>query len=120
MSNQAQLFRSILRVTKTPRLSKELASKASQRGIDTKQRSRHAISSYFAQQFRRDDGDEVANSLRLKMAQDFNRMRSDLAERARLHALDTGAEVVLSPQEMSRRAAARAGLQLPKLDPTLQ
>lgn len=43
-------------------------------------------------------------------------LQRDLQERARLLALDTGAEVQLSPMEMSRRAAARAGLQLPKLD----
>mmetsp|Transcript_25573 Transcript_25573/g.37809 ORF Transcript_25573/g.37809 Transcript_25573/m.37809 type:complete len:125 (+) Transcript_25573:82-456(+) len=48
-----------------------------------------------------------------KMAYDFLSLKDDLAERARLHELDGGAEVKLSPKEMSRRAAARAGLQLP-------
>lgn len=37
----------------------------------------------------------------------------DLAERERLYQLDAGAEQTLSPKELSRRAAARAGLQLP-------
>jgi hypothetical protein len=40
----------------------------------------------------------------------------DLKERARLHELDQGADEKLSPKELSRRAAARAGLQLPVLD----
>jgi hypothetical protein len=43
----------------------------------------------------------------------------DLKERQRLYRIDTGAENKLSPQEMSRRAAARAGLQLPELNPEL-
>lgn len=50
------------------------------------------------------------------MAYDFYTLQSDLAERARLHELDAGADVKLSPKELSRRAAARAGLQLPNLD----
>jgi hypothetical protein len=53
-------------------------------------------------------------------AKDYLRLRVDLEERSRLHALDRGAEKQLSPHEMSRRAAARAGLQLPDLDPQLQ
>ena len=43
-------------------------------------------------------------------------LKQDLAERARLHELDQGADEKLSPKELSRRAAARAGLQLPKMD----
>jgi hypothetical protein len=39
----------------------------------------------------------------------------NLAERQALYELDAGAEVQLSPQEMTRRAAARAGLQPPDL-----
>ena len=50
------------------------------------------------------------------MAHDFYVLQSDLAERARLHELDAGADIKLSPKELSRRAAARAGLQLPDLD----
>jgi hypothetical protein len=37
-----------------------------------------------------------------------------------LYELDAGAEKKLSPKEMSRRAAARAGLQLPILNPDLE
>ena len=43
-------------------------------------------------------------------------LKQDLTERARLHELDQGADEKLSPKELSRRAAARAGLQLPKMD----
>lgn len=53
------------------------------------------------------------------MAYDFYTLQADLFERARLHELDAGADVKLSPKELSRRAAARAGLQLPNLNPDL-
>eukprot|EP00535_Pseudo-nitzschia_heimii_P008571 CAMPEP_0197175002 /NCGR_PEP_ID=MMETSP1423-20130617/1337_1 /TAXON_ID=476441 /ORGANISM="Pseudo-nitzschia heimii, Strain UNC1101" /LENGTH=140 /DNA_ID=CAMNT_0042624039 /DNA_START=166 /DNA_END=588 /DNA_ORIENTATION=- len=52
-----------------------------------------------------------------KMAYEYMILRRDIDERSQLQKLDTGAENQLSPLEMSRRAAARAGLQLPKLDP---
>mmetsp|Transcript_10238 Transcript_10238/g.12301 ORF Transcript_10238/g.12301 Transcript_10238/m.12301 type:complete len:112 (-) Transcript_10238:58-393(-) len=55
-----------------------------------------------------------------KLAYDYSQLQKDLAERARLHDLDTGADNKLTPKELSRRAAARAGLQLPKLDPDLK
>mmetsp|Transcript_512 Transcript_512/g.770 ORF Transcript_512/g.770 Transcript_512/m.770 type:complete len:112 (-) Transcript_512:994-1329(-) len=55
-----------------------------------------------------------------KLAYDYSQLQKDLAERARLHDLDTGADNKLTPRELSRRAAARAGLQLPKLDPDLK
>ena len=51
-----------------------------------------------------------------KLALDYYSLKEDLAERERLQKLDTGAEVQLSPKEMSRRAAARAGLQLPDVN----
>lgn len=49
-------------------------------------------------------------------AYDFWMLKEDLAERDRLHKLDAGAEEQLGTMEQSRRAAARAGLQLPKMD----
>jgi hypothetical protein len=49
----------------------------------------------------------------LRMAETFHNLQQDLAERGRLYNLDASAEAVLSPKEVSRRAAARAGLQLP-------
>lgn len=51
-----------------------------------------------------------------QIAYDFYILKMDLKERARLHELDQGADEKLSPKELSRRAAARAGLQLPVLD----
>ena len=62
---------------------------------------------------------EKVEALR-KMAFEYYTLREDIAERSRLHELDTGAEVQLSAKEMSRRAAARAGLQLPDLNPDLE
>ena len=63
----------------------------------------------------------TANTLRdqelRKMAYEYMILRRDIEERSRLQKLDTGAENKLSPREMSRRAAARAGLELPKLNP---
>lgn len=49
----------------------------------------------------------------------YSALLADLKERQRLYRIDTGAENKLSPQEMSRRSAARAGLALPQLNPEL-
>lgn len=46
-------------------------------------------------------------------ARNYYRLVSDTSERGKLHELDGGAENKLGPKEMSRRAAARAGLSLP-------
>ena len=73
---------------------------------------RHILSQYQAS---KNVPPEKAAPLRI-MAYEFLTLQSDLAERARLHELDAGADMKLSPQELSRRAAARAGLQLPDLD----
>lgn len=54
-----------------------------------------------------------------RLAYDYSVLLGDLKERARLYELDAGADVKLSPKEASRRAAARAGLQLPILNPDL-
>jgi hypothetical protein len=62
---------------------------------------------------------EAVEELR-KMAFEYYSLKQDLTERTRLHQIDTGAEKKLSPMEMSRRAAAKAGLQLPDLDPDLE
>mmetsp|Transcript_22641 Transcript_22641/g.34196 ORF Transcript_22641/g.34196 Transcript_22641/m.34196 type:complete len:125 (-) Transcript_22641:1031-1405(-) len=51
-----------------------------------------------------------------KVAYDYLNLKKDLVERGRLHELDSGADMKLSPRELSRRAAARAGLQLPVMD----
>lgn len=51
---------------------------------------------------------------RNQIAYDYWKLVSDLSERKILHNLDGGAENKLSPREMSRRSAARAGLSLPE------
>jgi hypothetical protein len=55
-------------------------------------------------------------NIQRQIAYDFYILKRDLKERARLHELDQGADEKLSPKELSRRAAARAGLQLPEFD----
>ena len=77
---------------------------------------------FILQQFResKDLTDSQDVNRRRKLAFDFLTLKKDLAERGRLQKLDTGAEEKLSPMEMSRRAAARAGLQLPNLNPDLE
>ena len=54
------------------------------------------------------------NKALLKFAADYSALLTDLQERKKLQEIDAGAEVQLSAKEMSRRAAARAGLQLPR------
>ena len=96
---------------KTPKLSKELQRKAADKGID-KNRSQNAATDFLLRQYRNSNNH---HNNKERLLHDFYTMRRDIAERAKLQAMDTGAEVVLSPREMSARAAARAGLQLPKL-----
>ena len=62
---------------------------------------------------------QKATELR-KLAFDYFKLKTDLAERERLYEIDAGADNKLTPKELSRRAAARAGLQLPDLDPDLE
>ena len=54
-----------------------------------------------------------------KFAMDYSALLTDLQERKKLQDLDGGLESDISQEEMSRRTAARVGLQLPKLDPQL-
>jgi hypothetical protein len=112
----------LLRLLKTPVPSKELAMKVEKRGIDPRRRSQNPIIQFVSQQLRTPPAVPTSSSAAAvagNLLRDFHRLRSDLAERARLQEMDTGAEEVLTPKEMSRRAAARAGLQLPKLDESL-
>lgn len=54
-----------------------------------------------------------------QLASDLLALRENLKERQYLYEIDAGAEVKLSPKEMSRRAAARSGLAMPDLNPNL-
>ena len=113
-------MRGILRRVKTPELPKELAAKKDPPLVN-------AIRPFVLTEYRRARQQEAsvsssnANDHQLSipdesLAKTYLQLKADLDERARLYELDSGAEVVLSPKEQSRRAAARAGLQLPKLD----
>jgi len=56
----------------------------------------------------------------LSLGYEYMTLLQNLEERKRLQQLDSGVEKKLSPKEMSRRAAARAGLRLPELNPDLK
>lgn len=83
--------------------------------------SPNALQRWILQRYRQDQhvSDVSRRTLLRQTALNYYHMKQDLVERARLYKLDTGAEVQLSGKELSRRAAARAGLQLPKLNPEL-
>lgn len=72
--------------------------------------SHEMLKTYVLGQFRQ--GSDDVNSKQL--AYDYWKLLSDLTERKRLHELDGGAENKLSPRELSRRSAAKAGLLLPE------
>ena len=90
--------------------------KANTPGNSEAQRQSATIS--FVLEKYRETPSENQEQLR-KLAYEYMILRQDIDERCRLQKLDTGAENQLSPREMSRRAAARAGLELPKLNPDL-
>mmetsp|Transcript_10542 Transcript_10542/g.12084 ORF Transcript_10542/g.12084 Transcript_10542/m.12084 type:complete len:123 (+) Transcript_10542:191-559(+) len=62
-----------------------------------------------------DDDQEQQQRLLVLFGENYLQLKSDLKERKRLYDIDTGAENKLSPKELSRRAAARAGLKLPEV-----
>ena len=77
---------------------------------------------YILSQYRASQNlEELKQQERLRRAaEEYYQLLKDVAERAELHRLDAGAEEQFTPKEMSRRAAARAGLQLPDLNPNLE
>ena len=121
------VLRGILRRLKVD--PKELPTAAQQQARSS---GRGATSTYVLDRYRAADynkndntnanrntnNDTRATELR-KLAYEYMILRGDIDERRRLQKLDAGAEKQLSPKEMSRRAAARAGLALPELDPSL-
>lgn len=139
-TNPLHILRGILRLVKTPPLPKELARKQQQQLLQGTSPPRlNSAQTFILQQYREAktieikkknaDGPptgggarkEEQNNIKMNdnlqtLATNYYQLQKDIAERARLYELDTGAEVVLSPIESSRRAAARAGLQLPKLN----
>ena len=109
------VLRGLFRLIKTPPFPKELQKKAAARvGSDSKRRS-NASTAYLMSQYRQSAAvtSQLEQEALRKKALAYYDFRRSLAERAKLYELDSGAETVLTPKEISRRAAARAGLQLP-------
>jgi hypothetical protein len=107
------VLRGILRRLKVPK---------SDTNVVVDSNSNNATRSYIMEQYRTSRSiasPQQVGELR-QMAFDYYTLKQDLAERSRLHGIDTGVENQLSAQEMSRRSAARAGLLLPQLDPNLK
>ena len=111
------VLRGILRFSKSPPLPQELVKK----GLPTPAFP-NALQQFVLERYRQhqDEGCDKTRRLLHQTALNYYQMKQDLVERGRLYKLDTGAEVQLTGTEMSRRAAARAGLQLPKLNPDLE
>lgn len=110
------VLRGLLRLTATPKLPEDLLKKHGP--LSTMNTTReYILTQYRANQTMESSAER--NRLRA-LAANYHRLQQDLKERKRLYELDTGAEVILGPKEMSRRAAARAGLQLPELNPELE
>jgi hypothetical protein len=118
-SNALHVVRGLYRLLKTPRLSEELAAKASNRMASLTFTRTNESTRFLMERYRSASkaaavalSDTERERLR-KLAEDYYFLKRDLVSRAELHALDAGADTILTPMETSRRAAARAGLQLP-------
>lgn len=110
------VLRGIFRMLKTPVLSDSLLKKSTSINRSNKLRSNESTA-YLILQYRKAatlTSDSEKERLH-KMAIEFYQLRRDIAARGELYAMDAGADQVLTPHETSRRAAARAGLQLPEL-----
>lgn len=117
------VLRGILRHLKTVATSTTTASKTTTTTTDiAKTFALNPMQSYVLSQYRACQSETLPLRIeeRQKFAFEYYTLRQDIAERSRLHELDRGAEVQLSAKEMSRRAAARAGLLLPDLNPELE
>jgi hypothetical protein len=119
------ILRGILRLLKTPTLTERLAAKAPPRAEHQSQlnaQQKFVLETYRKHLNPQQSSHESSNQPSSKvstqslqtMAFNYYQMQRDLKERALLYEMDTGAEVVLTPREMSRRAAARSGLQMPE------
>jgi hypothetical protein len=109
------ILRSILRLVKTPPLPKELLLKhsANQAQYNNNVRSL-LLREYRSQQAMTENSKETKTKDTTRLMMRYQEMLSNLNERQKLYDLDQGAEEQFSPKELSRRAAARAGLQLPE------
>jgi hypothetical protein len=120
------VLRGILRLSKSPPLPKELASKGAPAAAvatsSTSNNATNAIQRFVLDRYRQHQSETCPKTRALlqDMSLNYFHMKQDLVERGRLYNLDTGAENQLSGTEMSRRAAARSGLQMPKINPELE
>lgn len=114
------VLRSILRHIKSaPKKSLPVPKEASSSSSSPSSYStqQHPLAQHVLNQYRTSQHISPTSSKSIqmrKMAYDYHVLKNDLKERARLHELDGGVESKLSPKEMSRRAAARAGLLPPE------
>lgn len=115
------VFRGILRLLKqsTPSKSPYASSPAAAAALPETQpkNAQLTLRQHITSQYRQSQSLSPDKAIiQRQIAYDFFVLKRDLKERARLHSLDQGADEKLSPRELSRRAAARAGLQLPLSD----
>ena len=132
--NPLHLLRGLYRQLKTPvmHVSKELQrNKNAAATATSKDKSRsNASTRFLIQQYRMaslssPDSDATTkvdhtttkdNTMQHqhRFATELYLLRQDIQQRGELYLIDTGADQQLSARELSRRAAARAGLQLPE------
>lgn len=116
------VLRGLLRRLRTPPLAPDLAKRQQQQLLE-----QHRISptaTYVLEQYRANvnvnssagTADPLLQQKLRKMAVDAARLADALSERKRLYAMDAGAEEQLTGTELTRRAAARAGLLPPDMD----
>jgi len=129
-SNIPPVLRGILRrlrVNKTDHLSKPSSSQITDN--DTTSATRKYVLNWYRRELVDHNNNNANNNssnskkeekLHKLLAYEFLSLRENIDERTRLQQLDAGAEKQFSPKEMSRRAAARAGLQMPDLNPDLK
>lgn len=110
------VLRSLLRLVKTPALPTELMQKQSATQAQHCNNVRRLVLEEFrnskTNQTNANDESNKTNDTKLMFR--YQELLQNLQERQRLFDLDQGAEERFSPKELSRRAAARAGLQLPE------
>ena len=131
--NPLHLLRGLYRQLKTPvmHVSKELQrNKNAAATATSKDKSRsNASTRFLIQQYRMasfsPDSDattkvdhttskDYTRQQQHRFATELYLLRQDIQQRGELYLIDTGADQQLSARELSRRAAARAGLQLPE------
>ena len=108
-------LRSILRYLRSECPSSSLALKT--RTLN-KEKTINSLRTFVLDKYRSDSNEKNDDmTISHQFAYNYSLLSKDLLERKRLYELDASAENTLTPLEMTRRSAARAGLQLPKVAP---